>query len=73
MLRLVLEDLNDGIIGIGAATTRGYGSVQIAFSAAEGGLPATRGRAADLAGMVRGDDYPITVSAGGPDDLGRQP
>lgn len=57
VFRLVLEDLNDGIIGIGAATTRGYGSVQIAFSAAEGGLPELADARQILTGMVRGDDY----------------
>lgn len=57
VLRLVLEDLNDGIIGMGAATTRGYGSVQIVFKAAEGGLPELADARRTLTEMVRGDDY----------------
>lgn len=57
VLRLVLEDLNDGIIGMGAATTRGYGSVRIAFEAAEGELPELADARRTLTGMVRGDDY----------------
>jgi len=57
VLRLVLEDLNDGIIGMGAATTRGYGSVAIEFKAAEGELPDLAGARQVLAGMVRGDDF----------------
>ncbi|MEI2776359.1 MAG: RAMP superfamily CRISPR-associated protein [Tetrasphaera sp.] len=28
-IRLVVEDVNDGLVGFGAATTRGYGSVQL--------------------------------------------
>jgi CRISPR/Cas system CSM-associated protein Csm3 (group 7 of RAMP superfamily) len=56
VLRLVLEDLNDGIIGMGAATMRGYGSVQIAFEAAKGGLPELADARRTLTGMVRGDD-----------------
>lgn len=28
-IRLVIEDVNDGLVGFGAATTRGYGSVQL--------------------------------------------
>ena len=39
VLRLVLEDLNDGIIGMGAATARGYGTVRVDFSEASGELP----------------------------------
>jgi CRISPR/Cas system CSM-associated protein Csm3 (group 7 of RAMP superfamily) len=56
VLRLVLEDLDDGIIGMGAATTRGYGSVQVAFEAANGGLPGPADARRILTGMVRGDD-----------------
>jgi len=56
VLRLVLEDLNDGIIGIGAATARGYGSVRIAFKAADGELPSLADARQTLAGMVRDDD-----------------
>lgn len=52
LLRLVLDDLNDGIIGMGAATTRGYGSVRVEFDAAEG-LPSAAGARRALAGMVR--------------------
>ena len=57
MLRLVLEDLNDGIIGLGAATTRGYGSVVIEFDAAEGELPGLGDALQTLAGMVAGDEF----------------
>jgi CRISPR/Cas system CSM-associated protein Csm3 (group 7 of RAMP superfamily) len=41
VFRLVLEDLTDGIIGIGGSVARGYGSVSVGFGAAEssGGLP----------------------------------
>lgn len=56
VLRLVLEDLNDGIIGMGAATTRGYGSVQIAFDAAGVPLPELAVARRTLTRMVRGDD-----------------
>jgi CRISPR/Cas system CSM-associated protein Csm3 (group 7 of RAMP superfamily) len=55
VLRLVLEDLNDGIIGMGAATTRGYGSVRITFEAANGGLPELADARRTLRGMVPGD------------------
>jgi CRISPR/Cas system CSM-associated protein Csm3 (group 7 of RAMP superfamily) len=41
LFRLVLEDLEDGITGIGGGTARGYGSVSVGFGDAEssGGLP----------------------------------
>ena len=40
MFRLVLEDLHDGITGIGGGVARGYGSVSVDFGAAEAaGLP----------------------------------
>jgi CRISPR/Cas system CSM-associated protein Csm3 (group 7 of RAMP superfamily) len=54
VLRLVLEDLNDGIAGIGAGVARGYGSVTVGLAEAEerGDLP-SRGTARDaLARMV---------------------
>lgn len=36
VLRLLLENLNDGIIGMGGATARGYGSVTVDFDGATG-------------------------------------
>ena len=56
VLRLVLQDLNDGIIGMGAATARGYGSVRVTFNAADGQLPQLAEARRTLAGMVRGND-----------------
>ena len=56
VLRLVLEDLNDGIIGMGAATARGYGTVRLDFSEASGELPDLAEARRTLAGMVGGDD-----------------
>jgi CRISPR/Cas system CSM-associated protein Csm3 (group 7 of RAMP superfamily) len=53
VLRLVLEDLNDGIIGMGGGTARGYGSVAIDFDGAVG-LPEAQGARRELAAMVRG-------------------
>lgn len=53
VLRLVLEDLNDGIIGMGGGTARGYGSVQVDFAAASG-LPALAEAGSVLAEMARG-------------------
>jgi CRISPR/Cas system CSM-associated protein Csm3 (group 7 of RAMP superfamily) len=53
VLRLVLDDLNDGIIGMGAATARGYGSVRVEFGAADGELPSTADARRTLARMVR--------------------
>ncbi|MGH3252491.1 MAG: RAMP superfamily CRISPR-associated protein [Trebonia sp.] len=54
VLRLVLEDLNDGVIGMGAATARGYGSVRVDFGAATGSLPPVAEARRTLTGMVRG-------------------
>lgn len=54
VLRLVLEDLNDGIIGMGGGTARGYGSVRAEFNAASGGLPTVADARQKLAGMMRG-------------------
>lgn len=51
VLRLVLEDLNDGIIGMGSGTARGYGSVSADFGA--GGLPGLVEAQQELARMVR--------------------
>jgi CRISPR/Cas system CSM-associated protein Csm3 (group 7 of RAMP superfamily) len=51
VLRLVLDDLNDGIIGLGAGTARGYGSVSVDFAAA--GLPSAEEARRELARMVR--------------------
>jgi CRISPR/Cas system CSM-associated protein Csm3 (group 7 of RAMP superfamily) len=53
VLRLVLEDLHDGIIGMGGGTARGYGSVAVDFSTAVG-LPELADARRVLAGMVRG-------------------
>lgn len=41
LLRLALEDLDDGLAGIGAGVARGYGSVRVGLADAEarGGLP----------------------------------
>ena len=36
VLRLVLEDLNDGIIGMDGRTARGYGSITVDFDGATG-------------------------------------
>jgi len=55
LLRLVLEDLNDGIIGMGGGTTRGYGSVRVEFGASSGVLPSVADAKRKLAEMVRGD------------------
>lgn len=53
VLRLVLEDLNDGIIGMGGGTARGYGSVRVDFAAASGGLPTVADARRKLAEIVR--------------------
>jgi len=55
VLRLVLEDLHDGLIGMGGGTARGYGSVTVAF-ARSAGLPALPDARRVLATMVRGDE-----------------
>src|SRR5260370_22443059 len=41
LLRLVLEDLDDGLIGVGGGESRGYGSISVDLDAAEarGDLP----------------------------------
>jgi CRISPR/Cas system CSM-associated protein Csm3 (group 7 of RAMP superfamily) len=54
MFRLVLEDLGDGIIGVGGGAARGYGSVSAALADAEahGGLPSAAGARRVLAHMV---------------------
>lgn len=54
VLRLALEDLNDGIIGLGAATARGYGSVRVDFSADGVTLPSAQDARRTLTTMVRG-------------------
>jgi CRISPR/Cas system CSM-associated protein Csm3 (group 7 of RAMP superfamily) len=53
VLRLVLEDLDDGQIGVGAGVTRGYGSVSVGFAAvqAPGDLPSSQGAREELARM----------------------
>ena len=52
VLRLVLEDLNDGIIGMGSGTARGYGSVSVDFGSS--GLPGLDEARQVLAGMRDG-------------------
>lgn len=52
VLRLVLDDLNDGLIGMGSQTARGYGSVNVEFAAASG-LPSADEARGVLAAMVR--------------------
>jgi CRISPR/Cas system CSM-associated protein Csm3 (group 7 of RAMP superfamily) len=54
VLRLVLEDLSDGIIGMGGSTARGYGSVRVEFGEASGSLPTPAEARRTLATMVRG-------------------
>jgi CRISPR/Cas system CSM-associated protein Csm3 (group 7 of RAMP superfamily) len=51
VLRLILADLDDGIIGIGAGVARGYGSVTVV---PDGGLPNVAEARRVLAGLVRG-------------------
>jgi len=51
VFRLVLEDLQDGIIGIGGGVARGYGSVSVGLSEA-GGLPSAAEARRVLAQMV---------------------
>jgi CRISPR/Cas system CSM-associated protein Csm3 (group 7 of RAMP superfamily) len=55
VLRLVIEDLNDGIIGLGRGAARGYGSVRVEFPAAgeAGGLPGLEDARSVLTRMVR--------------------
>lgn len=53
VLRLVLEDLDDGIIGMGGGTARGYGSVMVDFAAAAG-LPSLDEARRELARMAEG-------------------
>jgi CRISPR/Cas system CSM-associated protein Csm3 (group 7 of RAMP superfamily) len=53
VLRLVLDDLNDGIIGMGSGTARGYGSVMVHLEAPGVGLPSAGEARQVLAGMVR--------------------
>jgi CRISPR/Cas system CSM-associated protein Csm3 (group 7 of RAMP superfamily) len=52
VLRLVFEDLNDGLIGMGGGTARGYGSVRADFSSS--GLPPLDEARKVLAGMREG-------------------
>jgi CRISPR/Cas system CSM-associated protein Csm3 (group 7 of RAMP superfamily) len=54
LLRLVFQDLNDGLIGIGAGVARGYGSVNADLASAEsrGDLPDVRTAQAELQAMV---------------------
>jgi CRISPR/Cas system CSM-associated protein Csm3 (group 7 of RAMP superfamily) len=55
VLRLVFEDLNDGIIGMGNGTARGYGSVSVDFGSS--GLPDLHEARQGLARMVEGGAY----------------
>jgi CRISPR/Cas system CSM-associated protein Csm3 (group 7 of RAMP superfamily) len=54
MFRLVLEDLDDGIIGVGGGVARGYGSVSAGFDDAQahGGLPSAAEARRVLAHLV---------------------
>lgn len=56
ILRLVIEDFNDGLIGLGRATARGYGSVRVEFPGPgePGGLPELSDARATLKEMVTG-------------------
>jgi|GEM_PF-801074 CRISPR/Cas system CSM-associated protein Csm3 (group 7 of RAMP superfamily) len=56
ILRLVFEDLNDGIAGIGAGVARGYGTVRIDLADAEqrGDLPDRQAARAVLRRMLAG-------------------
>ena len=55
VLRLVLEDLDDGIIGVGGGVARGYGSVSVEFDSAEAaGLPAAAEARQVLSQMLEG-------------------
>jgi CRISPR/Cas system CSM-associated protein Csm3 (group 7 of RAMP superfamily) len=59
LLRLVLEDLDDGLTGIGAGVARGYGSVSVGLAEAEerGDLPGSasaRQALRDMAGRRTG-------------------
>jgi CRISPR/Cas system CSM-associated protein Csm3 (group 7 of RAMP superfamily) len=60
LLRLVLADLADRLIGIGGATTRGYGTVSPDLAAAEhaGALPSLTDARAVLAGMLTTNGNP---------------
>lgn len=51
VLRLVLADLDDGIIGMGAGVARGYGSVKVV---SDEGLPSVAKARQVLAGLVKG-------------------
>ena len=55
VFRLVLEDLNDGIIGMGGGTARGYGSVTVDFSSS--GLPSVAEARRELAAMMRDGEH----------------
>jgi CRISPR/Cas system CSM-associated protein Csm3 (group 7 of RAMP superfamily) len=54
VLRLVLEDIDDGIVGIGAGVARGYGSVRVDLAAAQerGDLPSGPAAREELQRMV---------------------
>jgi len=54
VLRLVLADLDDGIVGIGAGVARGYGSVKVV---PDSGLPSVAEARGVLAGLVRGSAH----------------
>jgi CRISPR/Cas system CSM-associated protein Csm3 (group 7 of RAMP superfamily) len=58
VLRLVLEDLDDGVIGMGSGSARGYGSVRVKFGSADGdssagGLPSAGEARRELGRMAR--------------------
>jgi CRISPR/Cas system CSM-associated protein Csm3 (group 7 of RAMP superfamily) len=66
VLRLVLEDLNDGIAGIGAGVARGYGSVAADLRDAEerSGLPGGPEAQAELARMLGSTDGTSAAGSG---------
>jgi hypothetical protein len=53
VLRLVPEDLNDGVIGMGSGSARGHGSVRVNFVSPAGGLPSADEARRELARMAR--------------------
>jgi CRISPR/Cas system CSM-associated protein Csm3 (group 7 of RAMP superfamily) len=55
VLRLVLDDLADGIIGVGAGVARGYGTIRLP-SLDQSGLPTTAQARAVLAKMAGPDE-----------------
>jgi CRISPR/Cas system CSM-associated protein Csm3 (group 7 of RAMP superfamily) len=65
LVRLVLADLDDGLVGLGRATTRGYGSVRPdpAAAVAAGGLPTLAAAKATLAARRAAHPEPTPAAA----------